>query len=292
MSFEFDWQIGDDGDWAEQDSGEPVSPPRCPLLWRIVRQVPLWVWYMLLGTVLVAALGGFLTVWYRYRRVEERLAFQIQAVVDLQGRALAEGDVDRYMAQQDRDAAQWYELQSLLLLAILEWSDDFDPEAMPFVARPAEVRRVELYGDVAWVEVVEGDPPVRAIRFYRRSGPGWLQTRPDPAFWGDEIRLDGKDGLTVYVHQRDRPYVEPLADVLEQDLAQVCATIGCPDEVTLVIATTESERFQMDANVLSPWLSGIPVDGSPWFASPSALYPGQSVRQAVLQQVVDRATSE
>jgi hypothetical protein len=253
-------------------------------------RLPRWVWRVALAAILVLACAT-LTVYLRYRRAEERLAFQLQSVIDLQGRTFVQGDFDLYLAQQDEGAAEWYELQSLLIWAAQEWPGGSG--ALPFVARPAEVRRVELHGDVAWVEVVQGDPAVRAMRFYRRSGPDWLQTEPDRAFWGDEIRFESENGLTVHCHEQDRPYAEPLAQVLEQDLAQICVTLGCPNEVTLVIATLESETFRADIGVPSPWLSGIPVDGSPWLASNSTmLYPGESVRQAVLHAVVDRAASE
>jgi hypothetical protein len=54
---QLDWQIGDDGDWEEQQPGEPVPPPRPPLLRRIVRWVPRWTWYALLSAAAVVAVG-------------------------------------------------------------------------------------------------------------------------------------------------------------------------------------------------------------------------------------------
>jgi hypothetical protein len=243
-----------------------------------------------LVVMLVTACSVAIAVYLHYRRAHDRLRFQIQSVIDLEARAFVEDDVDLFLAQQDRDAAGWYEFQSLLMEAVHEWPGRLD--ALPFSALPAEVQNVELHGDVAWVEVIEGTPAVRRMRFYRQTGRGWLHTAPDPAFWGEEVQLDVGDRLTLRCRERDWPYVAPLAEQLEQDLVQVCATVGCPPKLVLTVVSYASERSRGDIAFPSPWLSGIPADGSSWLSSVSTIeYPGESVRQdtplaTILQEYV------
>ena len=54
---------------------------------------------------------------------------------------------------------------------------------------PAKLTHVELQGDIAWVEVIEGEPPVRRVRFYRQTERGWVHTAPRESFWGKEVTL-------------------------------------------------------------------------------------------------------
>lgn len=283
---QFVWHVGDDDEQSEtiasierqRDRHRPSWLPR-----RVLRAV--------LVVMLVTVCSVALAVYLRYQRVQDHLRFQIQSVIDLEAHTFVEGDVDLFLAQQDRDDIRWFENQSLMSWAAHEWPGGLD--AFPLGALPAEVQNVELHGDVAWVEVIEGTPAVRRMRFYRQTSQGWLHTAPDPAFWGEEVQLDVGDRLTLRCRERDWPYVAPLVEQLEQDLAQVCATMGCPPKLVLTVVNYASERSRGDIAFPSPWLSGIPADGSSWLSSVSTIeYPGESVKQAVLHALVDRIASE
>jgi hypothetical protein len=279
------WHVGDDGDKPEAIASVERQHHRYRLNW-----LPRRVQRAVLVVMLIAACSVALAVYLRYRRAQDRLRFQIQSVIDLEARAFVEGDVDLFLEQQDRDAAEWYEFQSFLMEAVPHWPGG--PEAFPLGALPAEIQRVELHGDSAWVEVVEGTPAVRRMRFYRQTSQGWLHTAPDLAFWGDEVWLNVGDRLAIHYYERDWPYVAPLIEQLEQDLAQVCATVGCSPRLKLTVDIGVNEAHSSIV-LQSPWLSGIPADGSPW---PSSIYiledPPRSVRQIVLHRLVDRIVSE
>ena len=114
------------------------------------------------------------------------------------------------------------------------------------------------------VQIVEGDPPVRRVRFYRQTDQGWLHTAPDLAFWQAPIEERYGEQLAFFYHQRDQPYVEPLLEQLSQTFFETCASAGCEEgkrfEVLLYPAHPGSDT-QADMTLPSPWLSGIPVEG-------------------------------
>jgi hypothetical protein len=284
---QFVWHVGDDDD---DDKSETIASVERQHYRFRPSWLPTRVQRAILVVMLVTACSVALAVYLHYRRAQDRLRFQIQSVIDLEARTFVEGDVDLFLAQQDRDAAEWYEFQSFLMEAAPHWPGG--PDAFPLGALPAEIQRVELHGDSAWVEVVEGTPAVRRMRFYRQTGQGWLHTAPDLAFWGDEVWLNLGDRLAIHYYERDWPYVAPLVDQLEQDLAQVCATVGCSPRLKLMVDICVNETHSSIA-LQSPWLSGIPVDSSPWSSSVYILEdPPRSVRQTVLRGLVDRIVSE
>jgi hypothetical protein len=134
---------------------------------------------------------------------------------------------------------------------------------------PAKVDKIDLQGDIAWVEVIEGDPSVRRTRFYRQTDLGWKHTGPRQEFWGLAVQLD-YDDLVFRYHRRDQPHIEPLVEHIVTAFADVCSTIECSveqlPEVNFVVANTVAEPPHVEHGALlvpSPWLSGIPT-GDTW----------------------------
>lgn len=269
MPPKLDWQIGDDGHWEERELAERVPPPRPSLLRRIVRWIPRWAWYALLGAVVVAALGFSLSAWQRYAAAKEQLIFQIQSVVDLEARAFERRDGELLAAQLDAWAGQWERGQRARLFKSCQNGQGTDTPLLDRCAPilPAQVEDVELREDVAWVEVIEGDPPVRRARFYRRTDQGWLHTSPKDQFWQPPAEKR-RGSLTVYGHPRDMRHAGAILDQVASTMADACALLGCPPDARLrvefvarrtadqLLPWFEGNRLLVD----SPWLLGIPAE--------------------------------
>ncbi|MFN2131983.1 MAG: extracellular solute-binding protein, partial [Anaerolineae bacterium] len=269
MPPQLDWQIGDDGHWEEQEPGELLPPPQPSLLRRIARRVPRWAWYALLGAVVVAALGFSLSVWQHYAAAKEQLIFQIQSVVDLEAQAFERRDGELLAAQLDAQAGPWEREQRARLFnscrSALGTGTPLLDRCAPIL--PAQVVDVELREDVAWVEVVEGDPAVRRARFYRRTEQGWLHTSPKAGFWQPAAEKR-RGSLTIYGSPRDVRHAGAMLDQIAGTMADVCPLVGCPPDARLrvefaarqtadqLLPWFEGNRLRVD----SPWLLGIPAE--------------------------------
>ena len=248
MSPQFDWQVGDDdGDWETI-----VQTAQDGRRWRVLT----WVLTASLVGIISAVACTFLVVRKRYGQASGQISFQIQSVVDLEARAFSEGDQDLLLAQQDEAFSLLYPSD-----AQRRGRRTFMP---PVGILPAMVEDVNVQGDVAWVHVIEGDPAVRRVRFYRQTDQGWLHTMPDLAFWRDPIQHVYSDQLVFYYHQRDQPYIDPMVERLVQAFSEVCASINCDNgerfDVLFYPAPADGD-IRADLTLPSPWLSGIPIDG-------------------------------
>jgi hypothetical protein len=272
MGVQFEWQAGsDDGQWETiaRAGGDPRR--------RWFRRTPWWVWII---TVLVfAGLSalGYVHVRRRYEEFQRHVEFQIQGVIDLEARAFASGDADLFLDQQDQESSEWYAQQVRRVrencsAPASEEGAVRDP-CTPVL--PAGIEDVDLHGDVAWVQVIEGQSPVRKVRFYRQTDLGWKHTAPRIEFWKTAIRIQ-YGSLFVQYHKRDMPQIVFLEEQIALAHASVCATTLCPAINTLTVDfNAEPPAFQspflvadpevdgQDRLVLSsPWLSGIPVQGT------------------------------
>ena len=165
MNVQLDWQAGDEtGKW--ETIATVTAHPR--------RNIPPWVWRVLVAALATFTVGGSILVHRWYQEAQRRIAFQIQSVIDLEARAVQRGDGALFMAQQDPTLPAWHAQQK---------------SAGSAVARPAKVQDVTLRGDIAWVEVIAGQEPVRQVRFCRQTELGWMHTAPRAAFWGDPVDI-------------------------------------------------------------------------------------------------------
>jgi hypothetical protein len=206
--------------------------------------------------LLASAVAGLL-VWRRYAAAQERIAFQIQSTIDLEARALAAGDLALWLAQQDAMAPGWLKGQARRA------------EAGTLATARAQVVRVEVRDDVAWVEVESARPPIRRVGFYRRTERGWAHTAPRTAFWHNPVARTYGD-VTVHCYERDQEQVEPLARAVAQAYAEACRELACPPprgvEVRFVHESALVDAPRAAPGVVwlaSPWLSGVGADGGP-----------------------------
>jgi hypothetical protein len=223
-----------------------------------------------------AATGGYLVVRRRYQAAQDRIEFQIQSVIDLEARAYAQGDQDLFLEQQDTAAQVWYaeqwEMRGCLGLSqdtpITPANPTYGESESPcHPVLPAKLDRVNLQGDIAWVEVIEGEPPVRRVRFYRRTDEGWKHTAPRVDFWGVAVQLTYGDLIFRY-HRSDQPYIDELIEHIYQAFEDVCTSVACPLEEPLefdfAIENLPLRPSQPENGVFSlssPWLTGLPLNG-------------------------------
>jgi hypothetical protein len=262
MGIQFDWQAGDDnGQW------ETIAERRRRAG---MRWVPRWAWYALIAAIVVSAAGGLVAVRRRYEQAQRQIVFQIQGVIDLEAHAFAQGKVDLYLAQQDSASPDWYDLQHDCIQTHRASQATRAAAHSCSPVLPAAIQDVDLRGDVAWVEVIEGAPPVRRVRFYRRTDLGWKHTAPRVAFWDNAVELHYGDLLFRY-HERDQPHVDPLIEHIVRTFYQVCARVECPPQRSLEVNFAVDPFLPTDAPppltdtlwlLPSPWLSGLPVEGT------------------------------
>ncbi|MBN1642442.1 MAG: hypothetical protein JXA09_14500 [Anaerolineae bacterium] len=268
MGVEFEWRVSSqDGQWEVLAENRRRRRPRCP--W--------WAWLILALVVGSASVGAYLWLRARYETAVQTAEFQIQAVIDLEARAMARGDPSLFLEQQDRSAAEWYRQQVLRAQPdCLERLDALEAlRAFCAPVLPAEIAAIDLRRDLAWLEVIEGSPPLRRARFYRRTEAGWKHTAPPSAFWDDNEQVTFGT-TTVFYNRRDLPHLRPVLVAIADASTDVCAAVYCPivsrlsvryspDTPRLLQPYLESDAVHYGSDTLtisSPWLAGIPVDGA------------------------------
>ncbi len=246
---DFEWQVGGEGgEW--ETIAETKRQPQRKWSWRVLVTAGL--------LLLVASTASYLFLRRRFQEANRQITFQIQSVIDLEVRAWNRGDVDLYLRQQDELALDWYGRQTQL---IRERHERGPAEPLP----PIQISQVNVQGDVAWVETIQGPAPLRQMRFYRREANSWLHTAPDETFWGTAVEYRYGEQLIFRYHQRDQPYIDPLLDRLGKLFYKVRRTVYCPETNKFEIHfVTEFETGQPAPHVIfvsSPWISGIPLEG-------------------------------
>jgi len=271
VNLEFNWHVGD-----EQDQQETLAH----VARRRRRLPPRWVWIVAAVIVVTLAAGAYALLRQRYEEAQDRIAFQIEGVVGLEALAYARGDAELFLEQQDRAAQEWYQSQATrvsencLDAATMQHRAAAGRERSADLYRcepvlPATVQDVELRRDIAWVEVLEGQPPVRRVRFYRQTDLGWKHTAPQVSFWGTAVEVRYGEDLVFRYHGRDRPHVQPAVDRIVEAFDETCATFSCPPEgpievnFTVDVPRLKAPELQNGLILVpSPWVAGIPVDGA------------------------------
>ena len=255
MNVQLDWQVADD-----DDNWESISQAGA----RTRLRFPGWMWGIAAAVAVLLVVGPAIVVRYRYRRALRQVTVQIQDVIDLEARVLAQGDVERYLAQQDASLPDWVARQAARISQECPEADAAAPGLCPLAA-PVQVARVDVRGDVAWVEVVQPQMSLRQVRFYRQTRQGWLHTAPRAEFWQDPLEL-ALGRVIVRAHRRDLPTIESQVAHIVDVVDDVCAILYCPADVGLEVRFSHRDAPpRLSGTVLtlaSPWLTGISVDGA------------------------------
>jgi hypothetical protein len=207
-----------------------------------------------LGVLLVAA-GG--TLWVRYRHFQRTLREEIQAVIDLEAKAWAEGDTELFLSLQDKEDHNWY----------FSWKQAAHDQNL-FVTdihQPARVTKVDPWGDTVWVEVEEEIPlpdgsssSWRRAHFYRHTESGWKHTGGQDKLWGEERNRDAGPAHLVY-RARDEAYIDELARWAQGWYEESCQVLDCSPGTALTITLSStydsiglSSRFWVEESIPLP----------------------------------------
>jgi hypothetical protein len=266
MGVEFEWRVSrSDGDW--EVLAERHGRRRCRWPW--------WSW-LILGLVLAAGVvGAYFWLRARYEADVQEAKFQIQAVMDLEARAFTRRDPAQFLELQDREEVEWYGQQTLRVQPDcperLTTEQALRAYCVPVL--PAEIAAIQLDRDVAWLDVVEGNPPLRKARFYRRTPTGWVHTAPPADFWERNEQVSFGTTLVSY-NDRDLPHLRPTLDRIGETARDVCDVIYCPSasglQVRYSVETPPLVAPHLVSSVLyqgedtlvlsSPSLAGFPTD--------------------------------
>jgi multiple sugar transport system substrate-binding protein len=265
MGTQFEWQFDNDIDpWrtAQQTDGRDLTSGRRRWLLR-------WVWITFVAVALVSLVAGYAVIRRRYDEAHRWIVFQIQGTIDQEARAFEQRDRDLYLAQIDRQAMDWwYREQRGRIHENCQGAHGVTSPLLDkcYPVLPAQVEDIELRDQVALVEVVEGDPPVRRARFYRRTDQGWLHTSPRPDLNDPPVEIQ-YGGLTARCHRRDLPHVQPLLEYITGTMNETCAMVGCSSDSELVVEFVVRQSIGglprlEGAKILvdTPWLLGIPTN--------------------------------
>ena len=244
----FEWQVGgENGEWETIAEMKKRFGGRWS--WR--------VWVVIASVLVVVVAVAYIILRQRFEQANQQITSEIKEVIELETRAWNRGDVILYLKQQDDLNLEWYAQQSRLVTAKGKQGDAGNVPAV-------KIEEVNVQGRIAWVETIEGNEPVRRMRFYRQTDRGWLHTAPDPRFWNQAVEYHYGDQVVFRYYKRDQTYVEPLIEKLGKAFYDICTTVNCQEEfeVNFVIdlpadATVPDETVL----ILSPWTSGIPLEG-------------------------------
>ena len=252
MSVEYEWRFDESSPAQEPDEDGSKRRPR----WR----TPLAI----AAAVLLVAVLGTYVVWRLRRASVAEAVDDVQAAVQLELRALQEGDTELYLSLQDDEDGAWLESRR----DRLSRGSLLPPPAPGFMATtPLTIERTTVIGDRAEVAYVRlaGLPggvqyPFRAVSFYRLMSDGrWVHTAPNAGHAGRLLVWVGpRNDLAGHIVQTD--LFEQLAPELELTADAFCELLACPADLRFSLALTDtlvSETLQ--AVVLpAPHLAGVP----------------------------------
>lgn len=245
MSKSFDWHIGE-----EEGDAPPPTPPTPS------GGHPSTGLRALLGAILLAALvlSGF---YGGQRWLDERegdVRDQIQAIVDRQQEAYAQGDGELFFTYQSTD---------------IFWRSAFlQPRNLAFYGEPLTVSRAQLHDEVAWANVqaeVNGRLLQRILFFSLQPDGSWLQVPQDPLYWGPVVTRSTPWG-TFRLMEIDALWADEIEQFVEHTITTQCR-LDCvdPDErwVLTIAPHYEDTAVPRHIHVPSPRLIGLDTDGEP-----------------------------
>jgi len=188
------------------------------------RRYPI-VWALLSLIVLVSATVLFLR--HRVAQNQRQLRAELQALIDLEARAIANGDRELFLSLKRDEHDAWFMWQQNTFDYFAE-----NPDTWPHL----RVTDVEVVDEYAWVHTIgtskESEDPFRWILFYRWTKDAWRHAPPDLRYWGPE-RVQDKGRLRFVYHARDEPAVEPIAVELNELLTALCEDLSCQADLRL-----------------------------------------------------------
>lgn len=219
MSPDLHWHIGED---QEREAIHAPTPRRSRRSWIVI--------------VLVVILGVGLGM--AYRSIPEpaprptptpppptptrpAVPAKLYATIDREAQALADGDVETYLALHVSAGASWIEEQRNRFHA---WGRPIGDSPL-YTILDFNLRTPTK----AWVDIRQfrSDAWFRETRFYQWENDRWLRSVADKFFWsGQTETLDTPHFHAIYALE-DRDLVRPVINQLEEAYPQVCRDLGC-----------------------------------------------------------------
>jgi len=261
MSADFDWRFRDEEARTKLDKPSP-------------RRKRLRPWLVLLAVLALVGVGVF--VWWKASRESLRQQDrQVQAVAELELRAIAAGDEELYLSLQDTSDAAWYRAQEILfakgVFAL--------PPAPGLNVAEVTVKQARAIGDLARVELTVVAAPVgaedasfSATRFYRRLPDGrWMHSQLDPEYLGG-VRVWLGEYVRLVGYEADAEWLGPVAPQLERTGRSLCVMLECQGELPMTLAFTDTvgSLAGLGGAWPAPLLAGRPTDEtseSVWYAA-------------------------
>jgi hypothetical protein len=252
MSVEYEWHFDDSSPGQESGEDERTGRSRRRTVFTVAAVV-----------ILLASLGTYVVWRLRRAPIAETVA-DVEAAVQLELRALQEGDTELYLGLQDPENDAWMESRR----ARLAQGSLLPPPVPGFVATtPLTIERTTVIGDRAEVTYTRlaGPPrgelyPFRAVSFYRLASDGrWVHTAPDTDYAGQPV-MWASPRIDLAGHTVEADLFEQLALDLELTAAALCELLVCPDDLRFTLALTDtlvSETARADV-LPAPHLTGVP----------------------------------
>jgi len=286
MPVQFEWQVQD------HESDQTIAEIRPSAL-------PRWVVKtarVVLVAIVVTVGGVWVALRLRYVHARDEALNAIKDVIALEAQSFQSRDTRLFLSLQDPADPEWYALQRFRVgancadgpvcpnprfPALCAGESPIDLQREETLQRlcspplPAQVTDLELRGNVAWVEVIEAQPPVRRVHFYEKTPTGWKHTAPQSEFWGKPVREE-HGPIAVRYHRRDQPHVDPIIEHIAQTASAVQSMVRYWPSQTRLDVEFAAETTALQAPYIlrrpgsalstlvlpSPWLSGIPVGGT------------------------------
>jgi len=216
---------------------------------------------------LILAIAGTV-LWYYSEQRLKRIEGDIQAVINLETKALRTGDKEIFMALQDPEDRDWRDDQERRFDLWEQMPDDARLPGVP------QITDLQLWDDTAWVQVTTEmrGQAYKRVKFYRLVDGRWRHTGPDERYLGEKREKETEHFRFVY-RERDEATVAGLAEEMEDLVEQICHDfqLHSEDIPRMIITVGLYEGFEFSAyspqvisiQVPSPHFGWIPLEGQP-----------------------------
>lgn len=179
--------------------------------------------------LIVLASATVLFLRHRIAQSQRQLRAEIQALIDLEARAVANGDRELYLSLKSDEDDNWFEWQQYTFDYLTQ-----KPGAWPQL----QVSDVDVVDEYVWVFTIgtlkESDDPFGWVLFYRWTNDAWRHAPPDLRYWGPEREQDHGQVRFVY-HERDEPFIESITAELNGLPNSLCDDLSCQADLGLKV---------------------------------------------------------
>jgi Tol biopolymer transport system component len=273
MPASFEWEIQDDAHATRQRVGGTPPPHQS-------RRRLRWGTALL---ILLIVLGFGIRAWVTSRlETADRIEQALRAAVELELKAIADGDAELFIARQDPTDSEWRIRQiTRYISARVPFAPA--PHLVP-ADRPAEIRQVQLTRDIARVDLVhwfqpgpqltrpQGVPisvsqplPFHSSWFYRQADDGkWVHVAPPDDYVGIPHAWHGI-WLSVHATEVEAELFDSVAGELARLVSRACQLVFCPGDVHYILSLENTVQPGIrDARWALPalYLTGLPGDAA------------------------------